>query len=102
MPHPALKNVASQSIRIFGEPAMYVKADAEAFRIRAIFQASYAEVDAAGVPISDRNPTAWVLESQVGGVPDIRDVLEVAGQSWRIREIQPDGYGIARLTLGRL
>lgn len=101
MPHPALKNVASASIRIFGEPAMYVKADAEAFRIKAVFQAAFAEIDAAGVPISDRSPTAWILEAQVG-VPDIRDVLEVGGQSWRIREIQPDGYGIARLTLGRL
>lgn len=101
MPHPALVGVARRSIGIFGEPAQYVKADGQAILLKAIFQAAYAEVDAAGVPISDRNPTAWILESQVG-VPDIRDVLEVGGQSWRIREIQPDGYGISKLTLGRL
>lgn len=100
MPHKALTQNAKLQIRIFGEAATYHKNDGEAIETKAIFQSAYADTDINGVPVEDRNPTAWFLTDVIGKA-DNRDTVEIDGQHWRIRAAEPDGYGIVRITLGR-
>lgn len=101
MPVPAFRRMSGVLARKLGEGAIWHPFDGDPRPIKAIFNAAYAEVDAAGVPVADRAPTAWVPETTVGREPDTRDRLHVGSVLWSIRSVEPDGNGMCRLDLVR-
>ncbi|MCF7728661.1 head-tail joining protein [Sulfitobacter sp. M22] len=94
----ALRNVSKVVSRVFGEPAIRIRFDdASELPVRVIFQESFSDMDANGVAIGERQPTAWIQTS--AGI-DTRDLLQISGVNYRILSTEPDGYGLLRLDLG--
>lgn len=96
MPIPALKRIATMSARVFGQPAIRIDTADNRSAVRVIFSEEHADMDANGVQVSERRPTAWIEES-VG--LDSRDLIEIEGTTYYVDHMQADGYGLVRLEL---
>lgn len=104
----ALAGMAAETVRdTFGQLIQYqrISADPEASHqdVQAVFQNAATSVDLGTVhiPLAGTNPTLFVLEADIGYAPAQGDRAIVAGETWTVVDVHPDGYGGFKLELHR-
>lgn len=84
-----------------GESITYTPKGQPAFSIIGIFTESHEEVVVQdGVPISSVKPTLDVVLADFGERrPRQEDEIEREGTTYQVADVEPDGYGMAKLIL---
>lgn len=104
--------VIGPATAIFGEPVLYIPAGQPGMTITGVFDVAYKPLTPLGghmglepldIGLSgDTNsvgPVLGVQLSQFSQLPAQDDVLTVRDVLYRVREVQPDGHGVAKLLL---
>lgn len=92
---PALKST-------FGQAMTYTAPGGEAQSVRAVFDAAHQVVNLDGeVPVSGTQPVLDVWLADLDPTPVRNGIVVVAGTSYRVSDVQPDGNGWAKLILVR-
>lgn len=66
-------------------------------KVEVIFHARHQEVDRDGIPYGSPRPIAWHITGEIEAKD--RDVIEINGIDYLIRESKPDGLEITELLL---
>ena len=62
-----------------------------------IFHARHQEVDRDGIPIGSPRPVAWHITGEISAQD--KDIIEIEGTDYLIRDTKPDGLEITELLL---
>lgn len=93
--------VQRQALSVFGEPATYTPVGSSSpLEIRVTFDSLYQSVDPeTRVAIEMEDPHVGVKLSDLSQDPRHSDVIAVRGKVYKVRRIEPDGQGMAKLFL---
>lgn len=91
---------------VFGEATEYRPEVGGAFPLAGIYTAPHAaRADGAGLSVSTGEPTLTVFAAQLPGDALARrglgDVVVINATAFSVRDIEPDGSGLARIVLER-
>jgi hypothetical protein len=91
-----LAAAANRAVRqTFGETATVAGTSC-----RAVFDQAHQLVELSGdVPVTTTRPVLDVVLADLPAVPTIGAAVIVDGTTYEIRDVQPDGQGMAKLTL---
>lgn len=95
-------DLAVQALAAFGEAATYTPAGRSAFALSVVFDAPFVEIDdLAGPPVASQRifVTVHLADFPSGINPLENDQLIARGTTYVVREVRPDGQGVARLML---
>lgn len=98
----ALADLAHRAaLAIFGTPAT-LDLDGQIVTVRGIYQAAHQMVEIVqDAPVSSIRPVLTVRAADLPESPQEGDGVEVAGESFRVVDVQPDGFGMLKLVLQR-
>jgi hypothetical protein len=84
-----------------GGPVTYTPASGPSVEVSGIFDAAFVPVDAGGVAvIGTSGPAVFVRLADLPTDPETDNpVITVAGQDYTVREVHPDGTGVAVILL---
>jgi hypothetical protein len=84
-----------------GQSVTYTPGGGAAATVRGVFDRAYQRVEAGEADVSSSGPAVFVTLADLGSDPETDDGarVTVAGETYRIREVQPDGTGGAMLLL---
>ena len=88
-------------IGVFGQPAVYTQAGTN-YPLSGVFDEAYASVDvSSGQPVTTWSPCFGFNVSDLPVTPRQKDRLTITatGQTYIVRNVQPDGHGWCRLLL---
>jgi hypothetical protein len=90
---PDLANLALSAVtRVMGEPITY-RRRGEQWEARGVFQASHVALDPdTGVQVRSTQPVLLVNEVDLPVRPQQGDQVDVRGNTWLVRDAQPDGH----------
>lgn len=85
----------------FGRDANWTLQGGGSFTIQVIFDNEYLQDAAGQVEDASRMPVAWVSDAQIaqGAGMKRNDTLVIAGVTYTVAEIQPDGTGVSVIHL---
>ncbi len=93
-------DVLKTALAEFGQPTTYTPRGGVAFPLTGIFDAAYQLVSLGGdVEIDAVGPVLGVRLADFATPPAHGDGVVIAGTSYVVRSVQPDGQGGARLVL---
>ena len=83
----------------FGVSGTYTKQGAAAVPLAGIFDREAIAVALGAVDLDDQDPQFLVAETDIPDGAGHGDAVSVGGENWRVRNIQPDGTGMAVIKL---
>lgn len=88
------------ALNIMGEAATYHRSGQADAAVHVVFEDSYVEVVTdLGTRLSSTGPRAFVRLADLDPPPVVGDEMTVRGERLRVRDVQPDDAGAAKLVL---
>jgi hypothetical protein len=92
-------DVTSDIVDAFAVPVVYVRADGRRRTVPAVFENAFRHFDLGGTPVESNTPEAHLKTADMPSGAARGDLVIVAGATYAVRDIKPDGAGLTVLVL---